>query len=165
MQPDLFSVSSVEQFLYWEAELLDDWRLPEWADLYTDDARYEIASLDSEDQIAADPASSLFVLADDKPRIAARATRLMKRSAHAEFPRSKVRHLIANVRVGRVEAHQCAVKANFVVYRTRGDMTVRYMGEAHYALVEEESKLRIRRKRVKLDLNTLTEQGRITVIL
>jgi 3-phenylpropionate/cinnamic acid dioxygenase small subunit len=45
----LLSRSAVEEFLYHEAELLDTWRLPEWSELFTDDARYDIASLDSED--------------------------------------------------------------------------------------------------------------------
>ena len=39
----------VEDFLFHEAELLDNWRLPEWTELYSNDARYEIASLSSID--------------------------------------------------------------------------------------------------------------------
>lgn len=165
MSSERFTRSAIEQFLYHEAELIDDWRLMEWADLYSDDARYEIASLDAEDQLAADPRTSLFVLADDKARIKARASRLLKRSAHAEYPHSKVRHMTSNVRVGAVEAGDCAVKANFVVYRSRGDSTVRYMGEAHYVITQSGDSFLIRRKRIKLDVNTLREQGRITIIL
>ena len=43
----LQSRAAIEEFLYREAELLDDWRLPEWADLFTDDARYDIAQRES----------------------------------------------------------------------------------------------------------------------
>ena len=32
----------VEDFLYLEAELLDDWALDEWLNLYTADARYVV---------------------------------------------------------------------------------------------------------------------------
>jgi p-cumate 2,3-dioxygenase beta subunit len=161
----LQSRAAIEEFLYREAELLDDWRLPEWADLFTDDARYDIASLDAEDPSKADPATSLFVLADDKTRIVSRAKRLMKKTAHAEYPHSKTRHITGNVRLGELSGNERAVRANFVVYRTKGDRTVQYMGEAHYLLVAADGAIRIRRKRCNLDLNTLADQGRLTIIL
>ena len=80
----LQSRAAIEEFLYREAELLDDWRLPEWAELFTDDARYDIASLDSEDPGKADPATSLFVLADDKMRIVSRpwSARVLRSRLH-----------------------------------------------------------------------------------
>ena len=161
----LQSRAEIEEFLYREAELLDDWRLPEWAELFTDDARYDIASLDAEDPTLADPATSLFVLADDKTRIVSRAKRLMKKSAHAEYPHSKTRHITGNVRLGEIRGNERAVRANFVVYRTKGDRTVQFMGEAHYLLVAADGAIRIRRKRCNLDLNTLADQGRLTIIL
>jgi p-cumate 2,3-dioxygenase beta subunit len=165
MTDPLLSRSAIEEFLYREAELLDDWRLPEWAELFTDDARYDIASLDSPDPSAADPATSLFVLADDKARIVSRAKRLMKKTAHAEYPHSKTRHITSNVRLGEVQGNECPVRANFVVYRTKGDRTVQFMGEARYQLVSLDGKIRIRRKRCNLDLYTLADQGRLTIIL
>ena len=165
MNAELLSRSSIEEFLYHEAELLDDWRLPEWAALFTDDARYDIASLDADDPTKADPATSLFVLADDKARIMSRAKRLMKKTAHAEYPHSKTRHITGNVRLGEVQGNERAVRANFVVYRTKGDRTVHYMGEARYVLAVVDGSIRIRRKRCNLDLNTLADQGRLTIIL
>lgn len=32
----------VEAFLYHESELLDEWRLEEWLDLFTEDCRYDV---------------------------------------------------------------------------------------------------------------------------
>lgn len=165
MSDTLFSRDSIEEFLYHEAELLDDWRLPEWAQLYTDDAHYDIASLDSPDPLAADPAQSLFVVSDPKFRIVSRAKRLMKKTAHAEYPHSKTRHLTSNIRLGAIEGGERRVRANFVVYRSKGDKTVQYMGEAHYRLAVVDGALRIRHKRLVLDLNTLADQGRLTIIL
>jgi p-cumate 2,3-dioxygenase beta subunit len=159
------SRSTVEEFLYHEAELLDGWRLPEWSELFTDDARYDIASLDAEDPLKADPATSLFVLCDDKMRLTSRAKRLMKKTAHAEYPHSKTRHITSNVRIGELSGDELPVRANFVVYRTKGDRTVRYMGEAHYVLVVNSAGFKIRRKRCNLDVNTLADQGRLTIIL
>ncbi|HKQ83392.1 MAG TPA: aromatic-ring-hydroxylating dioxygenase subunit beta [Steroidobacteraceae bacterium] len=155
----------VEEFLYHEAELLDDWRLPEWSELYTDDARYDVASLDSEKPLEARSEESLFVLADDKERLTSRAKRLMKKTAHAEYPHSKVRHLISNVRVQPLENGELNVRANFVVYRTKEDRTTQYMGQAHYVLVSQNGQFKIKRKRCVLDLNSLADQGRLTIIL
>jgi p-cumate 2,3-dioxygenase beta subunit len=155
----------VEDFLFHEAELLDDWRLTEWADLYTDDARYDVASLDCESPLTAKSEDSLFVLADDKERLTSRAKRLLKKTAHAEYPHSKTRHLLANVRVGRATEDGLPVRVNFVIYRTKDDKTTLFMGEAHYVLVPRDGQIKIRRKRCVLDLNSLTDQGRLTIIL
>ena len=117
----LVSRSAIEEFLYHEADLLDTWRLPEWSELFTDDARYDIASLDSED-----PAERPILRrrcsysADDKLRLVSRAKRLMKKTAHAEYPHSKTRHITSNVRIGEVNGDEVAVRANFVIYRTQG---------------------------------------------
>lgn len=154
----------VEAFLFHEAELLDSWRLPEWTELYADDARYEIASLSAPDPLAADPAKSIFIVADDKERLNLRATRLMKKTAHCEFPHSKTRHMIGNVRV-REEGGELRTKANFVTYRTKSGRTSRYMGEAHYVLQPVGDGFRIRHKRCILDLETLNDQGRLTILL
>jgi p-cumate 2,3-dioxygenase beta subunit len=160
-----FTRADVEEFLYMEAELLDNWRLPEWAELYTDDAKYDVTSLNIDDPVNASPEKTLFVLADDKERLTSRARRLMKKSAHAEFPHSKTRHMVSNVRLGERGDGGVPVKANFVVFRTKNDRTSTYMGEAHYVLVEQDGQIRIRRKRCILDLNSLVDQGRLTIIL
>src|SRR5580658_64481 len=145
----------VEEFLYHEAELIDDWRLPEWSELYTEDARYDVTSLDCDDPINSSSRNSLFLLADDKERLTSRAKRLMKKTAHAEFPHSKVRHIISNVRVGPQGGGEVQVKVNFVVFRTKDDNTSQYMGQTHYVLVSHDSGgFRIKRKRCILDLNS-----------
>jgi p-cumate 2,3-dioxygenase beta subunit len=161
-----YTRDQIEEFLYHEAELIDDWRLPEWSELYTDDAEYDVTSLDSDDPINSSSKNSLFLLADDKERLSSRAKRLMKKTAHAEFPHSKVRHIISNVRLGTEAGGEIKVKANFVVYRTKEDKTSQYMGQMHYVLIPHESGgFRIRRKRCILDLNSLADQGRLTIIL
>ena len=47
----------------------------------------------------ADPATSLFYIADDYVRLRERVVRLTKKEAHSEFPRSQQRHMISNVRI------------------------------------------------------------------
>jgi p-cumate 2,3-dioxygenase beta subunit len=57
---------TIEDFLYEEAALLDDWRLEAWLELLTEDATYEVPATDAPD---GDPHSALFLVADDKVRI------------------------------------------------------------------------------------------------
>ena len=65
--------AEVEDFLYHEAALLDAWKLDEWLGLLTHDARYRVPSNDAPD---GDPASTLFLIADDIHRIRGRVARL-----------------------------------------------------------------------------------------
>jgi p-cumate 2,3-dioxygenase beta subunit len=163
MSPDTVARSDVEDFLYAEATLLDEWRLDEWLALLTEDARYLVPSNDRPD---ADPASTLFIIADDIHRIRARVARLKDRSAHAEYPPSRTRRLITNVRVLAEDAGELAVQANFVVYRFRRDENLReYVGHYRYRLRIGGSRLKIARREAVLDALELASLGAVSFIL
>ncbi|MEE8303440.1 MAG: aromatic-ring-hydroxylating dioxygenase subunit beta, partial [Candidatus Tectomicrobia bacterium] len=51
--------AQIEDFLYHEAALLDEWRLDEWMALLTDDIVYEVPSTDIPD---GDPETTLFLI-------------------------------------------------------------------------------------------------------
>lgn len=91
---DAVTRAEVEAFLYHEAALLDAWRLEEWLGLLTDDVRYLVPPTDAPD---GDPASTLFLVADDAARVRSRVAQLLGKSAWAENPRSRTRRLLANV--------------------------------------------------------------------
>ena len=157
--------AEAEEFLVNEAEILDDWRLPEWPKLYTRDARYEVCGPAAINAMTDNPDSHLFLVADRIDRIEGRANRLMKPTAHAEYPHSKTRHLVSNFRVNPGENGETKVRANFAVFRSKEDNQTVYMGEYHYILVRENGEIKIRTKRCILDLNSLSNQGRLTIIL
>jgi p-cumate 2,3-dioxygenase subunit beta len=157
--------AQAEDFLYHEAELLDNWDLLTWKDLYTEDSTYEVTATDCEDPWHADPTKSLFLLADKKGRIDARAVRLSKRAAHCEYPHSKTRHLYTNVRIAGTDGDTTQVKANFLVFRTGGDRTTQFMGEMFYRLVKTGNGIMVRSKRMVLDLDSLNDAGQMTIIL
>jgi p-cumate 2,3-dioxygenase beta subunit len=153
--------AEVEDFLYHEAALLDAWRLDEWLALLTDDATYRIPS---NDQPASDPKSALFTVADDIRRIRARVARLKDPHAHAEFPRSRTRRLISNVRI--LERTPLVVEANFIVYRYRGNEDVRtYVGRYRYTLESRDGALRIKAREAVLDAMELGSLGTVSFIL
>jgi len=155
--------AEVEELLFHEAALLDDWRLDDWLALLTGDARYEVPSNDRPD---ADPENTLFTIADDIDRIRGRVTRLKDKNAHAEFPRSRTRHMISNVRIVGRNGSEMSVEANFVVYRFRRDQGVReYVGRYRYLLRVERDGLKIARRRAVLDAMELGSMGLVSFIL
>jgi p-cumate 2,3-dioxygenase beta subunit len=155
--------TDVEDFLFQEADLIDEWRLPEWLALFTEDAHYYVPSTDVAPD--ASPDNNLFYIADDRFRLGERVARLMKRTAHAEFPRSKVRHLVSNVRLESVSDKEVRARASFVAYRTKDGITDQYIGSYRYQLVPGDGSFRIREKRCILDMDGLRPQGRVSIIL
>ena len=153
----------VEDFLYHEAALLDGWRLDEWLALLTEDARYEVPS---NDRPEADPASTLFTIADDIRRIQARVTRLKDKNAHAEYPPSRTRRMISNVRIVEQSAAELRVEANFVVYRFRREERIReYVGRYRYRLLVADGCFKIAKREAILDALELGSLGSVSFIL
>jgi p-cumate 2,3-dioxygenase beta subunit len=152
----------VTDFLYLEAELLDDWRLDEWLDLYTADASYVIPCNDDPD---GDPSASLVLIDDNRVRMESRVDRLNNRRAHREYPHSNVRHLVTNIRIGDRYGDELAVRASFVVWRFRNGTEKHYVGQYHYRLVLGEPGLHIRSKRVVLDMTTLRPASDVALFL
>jgi len=155
--------AEAEDFLFHEAALLDEWRLEEWASLFTDDGEYLVPSTDQPD---GDPATSLYLIYDDRHRLAERAKRLLKKQAHAEFPRSRVRRIIGNVRTESSGADRARVACSFVVYRSRLGKADVFPGHSEYDLVtSNRAAIRIRRKRAVLDVDALRPQGKVSIIV
>ena len=153
--------AAVEAFLYHEAALLDSWKLDEWLALLTEDATYRVPS---NDRPESDPRTALFMIADDIRRIRARVTRLKDPHAHAEYPRSRTRRFISNVRI--VEQNPLRVEANFIVYRFRGNDDKReYVGHYRYTLVPEKGSFRIKSREAILDAMELASLGTVSFIL
>lgn len=153
--------TDIEDFLFHEAALLDAWRLDDWLALLTDDATYRVPSNDAPN---ADPASALFTIADDMHRLRGRVTRLKDPHAHAEFPPSRTRRLISNVRI--LERQPLLVEANFIVHRFRAHESVRqYVGRYRYGLVVMDGKLKIKSREAILDAMELGSLGAVSFIL
>ena len=155
--------AEVEDLFYREAALLDEWRLEEWLGLLTDDAGYYVPPNDHPE---ADHHTTLFILADDIVRIRERVKRLMSPDCHAEYPHSRTRRLIGNVRILAVEGNLITVAANFICHRYRRFERIReYTGHYRYVLKRENSALKIRERRVIIDAHELGSLGSLSFIL
>jgi p-cumate 2,3-dioxygenase subunit beta len=152
----------VEELLYREADLLDEWRLEEWLEMLTDDAIYQIPSTDA---LEGDARNTLYIIADDALRIRSRVKQLLGKSAWAENPHSRTRRMITNVRVPGGDDDSILVTANFAVYRMRYETVDTYVGRYHYKLARFGKELKIRERRAILDNEALRPHGKISFIL
>lgn len=160
---DALTRSDVEEFLYREAELLDAWDLDGWLTLWaTEGTRYVVPCNDTPD---GDPSQDLVLIDDDELRMRLRVERLNSRKAHREYPHSRTNHQIFNVRLGAVADGELPVRAAFTVWRFRNGRAVSYVGQHHYRLVVADGQLRIRSKRVVLDMTELRPAGDLAIIL
>src|SRR5882757_9346419 len=161
--PAVVTRAEVEDFLYHEAALLDDWRLNEWEALLADDATYYVPP---NDQLESDHRSTLFLVADDRERIRQRVIRINDPNCHAEYPKSRTRRMISNVRILSVDGDLVTVAANFVCYRFRRYERIReYVGSYRHVLRRAGDSFRIRERRVLIDAHELGNLGSVSFIL
>ncbi len=156
------SRDELEDFLYAEAALLDAWRLDEWLALFVEGARYFIPPAGAEDD--ADPSATLFYVADDYHRLCERVKRLKKRTAHAEFPRSRCRRMVSNVRVVEGDAARFTLTSNFVTWRSKLGVTDTFFGHHLYEMTRVDGALRILTKKTFLDQDDIRDQGKVSII-
>jgi p-cumate 2,3-dioxygenase beta subunit len=154
--------AEAEDFLYHEAALLDAWKLDAWLALLTEDVRYLVPSNDVQ---GGDPAKTLYLIADDHARVKGRVARLKDPMAHVEFPHSRTRRIVTNVRVEPVDA-EYNVHANFVVHRfRRGGQATQFVGRYNYRIRLSNGGPRIAVREAILDAEELGALGAVSFIL
>jgi 3-phenylpropionate/cinnamic acid dioxygenase small subunit len=156
----------IEDFLYLEAELLDDRKLRDWLDLLTDDIRYWMPirhnPLDRPDDVSDELArpGEGFYFDDDKTSLRIRVERVYTKNAWAEMPPSRTRHLISNVRIKKDDGSEIEVHSNFLVYRTRmeTDQDI-FVGTRQDRLRRVSGELKIARRTIILDQAVLSAKN------
>jgi p-cumate 2,3-dioxygenase subunit beta len=151
----------VEEYLYQEAALLDAWRLDEWLALFTADGRYLVPTTDLPD---GDPQKDLVFIDDDMVRLRARVERLKSRHGHREYPSSRTRRFVTNIRI-KEEDGAIVVTSSFLVYRFRLGESSPYVGWYEHRLKRLDGELKIHHRKAVLDLEALTEHGAVSIIL
>ncbi len=155
--------AEVEDFLYFEADLLDGWKLDEWLGLMADDATYFVPPNDKPD---ADHRFTLFTVADDIVRLRERIIRLKDPNCHAEYPPSRTRRMITNVRIAGFEDGLILVHANFAIFRhRRGEPVREFVGRYRHKLRLTGDGLRIAERRAILDAEELGPMGSVSFLL
>ncbi len=155
--------AEVEEFLFEEAALLDDWKLTEWVALFEVGASYHVPPAGSAEDV--DAASTLFYIADDYHRLTERVKRLLKRTAHVEYPHSRLRHMVSNVRILSGSDEAFTVTSNFATYRSKRGRTELYFGHHRYLMTLSDGSMLIRQKTSFLDSDDIAEQGKVSIII
>src|SRR5262245_36273665 len=161
--PGAVTRAEVEDFLYHEADLLDRWKLDDWLKLLTDDASYYVPP---NDKPGADHRFTLFTVADDIVRLRERIIRLKDPNCQAEYPPSRTRRMISNVRIIGAEGDLILVNANFAIFRHRRNEPVQqFGGQYRYKLKRVQDGLKIHERRAILDAEELGQMGSVSFLL
>src|SRR3954454_16461505 len=125
----LLLAQEIAEFLYREAELLDERRYRDWLALLTDDIRYwmpmrrNVKYGEAEREFTRSR-SDINWFDEGKETLARRVKQIETGIHWAEEPVSRISHLISNVQIIEVtpsvsDAREVAVKCRFLIYRNR----------------------------------------------
>ena len=114
----------IEQFLYKEAQLLDDRRFNDWIELIADDIHYHMpvrrnVKFGEQDRENSDSESEISWFDEGKATLSGRVRQINTGLHWAEEPFSRVRHIITNVQIQDVQADEVKVTSNFFVWTNR----------------------------------------------
>lgn len=115
---------AVVDFLYTEAELLDERRHAEWLELLTEDVRYlvpvRVTTAHSLEDSTLDHMSHFD---EDRYSLAKRVERFATEHAWAEDPPSRTRRHITNIRAQEAAVSgEVVARSNLLLFRSRGDL-------------------------------------------
>ena len=153
----------IEDFLWAEADILDEFRYEEWLDLLTDDVSYwmpireNVPSREMEEELT-DEETEPSWFTDDKQTLTARVGQIRTHVHWADEPFSRISHVISNVRIlgwtGRWD--EVRVKCRFIFYRNRhSDEESTFIGKRIDTLRRVNGDWKIARREVYLDESVL----------
>ncbi|WP_018111967.1 aromatic-ring-hydroxylating dioxygenase subunit beta [Thermus igniterrae] len=155
----------VLEFLYREAELLDEGRYREWLSLTTEDVLYQVPVRLTRERPPeggyGGVSERMFHLDEDRTSLEMRVARLETGFAWAEDPPSRLRHFVTNVRVGEPKpterGEEVEVRSNLLVFRSRWDRPeyTFLSAERRDLLRRENGTWKLARRVVILDQSTL----------
>ena len=92
--------------------------------------------------------------------------RLKDPNCHAEYPLSRTRRLIGNVRVAGTDGDVISATANFIIHRYRhNDLDRVFVGQYRHKLKRVAGRLKIAERRAILDAQQLGLLGSVSFIL
>ena len=141
-------------FLYREAEMLDDRRLSDWLTLLAPEIEYRIPTrVTRERSSASEFSTTSYHMLEDYGSLRTRVKRYETDYAYVEDPPTRTRRMISNVRlVERTAAGELSVRSNFLLVRVKRDDPAQLLsGERHDLLRFDGRDLRLVRRLILLD--------------
>lgn len=144
----------VQNFLFHEALLLEEWRYREWLDLLSGDIRYTLPvrrTVQPKPSAPGQEPEQVFSLyEDDKATLTMRVQRLETGVAHAEVPPSVTQRLITNVLV-ESDGAELVAHSRFTVYQVRaGTHAFTFYGKRKDRLRREGGALKLAQRCIEL---------------
>src|SRR6266571_3651947 len=154
--------TEIEEFLYNEAELLDERRYSDWIELVAEDVHYhmpirrnvQFGEWDRENSRAGVEVSWFD---EDKRTLVGRVRQLETGMHWCEEPASRARHIVSNVQLVREEGDEVHVRCRFVVYKNRAqDLENLFIGKREDVLRKDDATVwKIAKRTIILDQNVL----------
>jgi 3-phenylpropionate/cinnamic acid dioxygenase small subunit len=157
----LLLVREIEEFLYHEADLLDDRQFEAWLDLLTDDIRYWMpmrrnVKFDDQESENTRERQDMNWFDEGKETLTQRVRQILTGVHWAEEPLSRVSHMVSNIRLLQATSEEAQVKCRFLIYRNRQqDETDFFVGKREDTLRKVDGAWKIARRKVILDQNVL----------
>jgi 3-phenylpropionate/cinnamic acid dioxygenase small subunit len=156
----------IENFLYREAELLDERRFSEWLELLTDDLVYFMpihrnVKFGDATRERTRHGVDISWFDEDKWTLAKRVEQLNTGIHWAEEPASRVSHLVTNVQVHEVvpsldAPREVTVKSRFLIYQNRVESeTALFVGKRLDVVRRESDAWKLARREITLDQSVL----------
>jgi 3-phenylpropionate/cinnamic acid dioxygenase small subunit len=156
----------IEDFLYNEAELLDERRYEEWLELLADDVRYwmpmrrnvKFGELERE---FTREGQDVNWFDEGRDTLTRRVQQILTGVHWAEEPLSRICHMVSNVQLLHIEPSvseplEVTVKCRFLIYRNRvATETDILVGKREDVLRRVNGQWKIRQRKVVLDQNVL----------
>ena len=139
---------AVEQFLYLQAEALDERRWQDWLALFTRDGTYWMPADPAHD----DPDGVPSIFYEDRYLMQTRVRRLDHPRAWSQSPKNRTSHVVSNVIVERDDpaAGVVVARSKFHVVEYRLDDMRYFAGRYRHELAVTPEGYRIRRQRVDI---------------
>ena len=155
--------NAVLDFVYREAEMLDDRLHREWLGLLTDDVRYVMpVRVTSPHSLADSALEDMEHFDEDRYSLEKRVSRFETEHAWAEDPPSRTRRFITNVRCWQGAGEdELVVASNLLLFRSRGDIHDHDLLSARRndVLRQEHGGLKLSRREIFVDESVLRTQN------
>ena len=160
----------IEDFLYREADLLDERRYDEWLALLAEDVRYWMpmrrnVKVDDLEREYTREGLDISWFDEGKETLTRRVRQIQTGIHWAEEPVSRISHMVSNIRVLEAnpswgEPAELTVRCRFLVYRNRVETeTDILVGKREDLLRRVGSDWRIARRKILLDQNVLLSKN------
>ena len=158
--------NEIEEFLFQEAELLDERKFEEWLDLLTEDIRYwmpmrrnvKFGELDRE---FTREGQDINWFDEGKATLDRRVRQILTGVHWAEEPLSRICHFVTNVQIlnaspSASDPTEVSVKCRFLVYRNRVETETDFLvGKREDTLRKVDGAWKIAERKIILDQNVL----------